>query len=55
VQEVGENIWKISQRITEATEKIGEATKRGVRSYQVKCERELKEVRESSEIGSISN
>jgi hypothetical protein len=39
----------------EATEKIGEASKRSARSHQIRCEKELKEARESSEIEVISN
>jgi hypothetical protein len=33
----------------EASEKMVEATKRGMRSHQVRCEKDLKEMRESSE------
>jgi hypothetical protein len=39
----------------EATEKIGETSKGGTRSHQVRCEKELKDMRESSEIGAVNN
>jgi hypothetical protein len=39
----------------EVTEKIGEATKQGARSHQVRSDEELKEVIETSERGAASN
>jgi hypothetical protein len=44
-----------TEKKRETTEMKKEAMKQGVRSHQVRCEKKLKDMRESSERGAISN
>jgi hypothetical protein len=48
-------LQEATEKKSEITEKIVEITKQGTRSNQVRCEKELKEMKESSERGAVNN